>query len=117
MGHYLINLYQPVGGTPEPEVLAPIMDALGRVNEELKAAGSWVFTGGLHDPGSSTVVRAANGETIVTDGPFAEVREHIGGLYVITAADLDEALDWGRKISEASTLPVEVRPFQGVAFE
>jgi hypothetical protein len=117
MAHYLINLYQPVGGTPEPARLAPIMEALGRVNEDLKTAGAWVFTGGLHDPGSSTVVRATNGETIVTDGPFAEAREHIGGLYVISAADLDEALDWGRKISEASTLPVEVRPFQGVVFE
>ncbi|NLG76833.1 MAG: hypothetical protein GX535_11380, partial [Xanthomonadaceae bacterium] len=75
-------------------------------------AGAFVFTGGLHPPSTATVLRAKNDEVLITDGPYVEGKEHLGGFYVIRAADLDAALEWGRKLARASTLPIEVRPFQ-----
>jgi hypothetical protein len=87
------------------------MRDLDAVNEELRAAGAWVFAGGLHAPSSATVARLRDGEVLVTDGPFAEGKEYLGGISIITAADLDDALEWGRRIARATTLPIEVRPF------
>ncbi len=81
-------------------------------NDELQTAGKWVFGGGLHDPSVATVVRIEGGETVTTDGPFAESKEQLGGFWIIEAADLDEALAWAAKGSEACMGPVEVRPFQ-----
>ena len=92
--------------------MARITAGLHRLNEELRESGSWVFTGGLHTPGSATVVRA---DGMITDGPYLEGKEHIGGIYVITAPDLDAALRWGRKAAAATTLAIEVRPFQDVS--
>jgi hypothetical protein len=112
MKQYLLSVYQPDGPTPAPEVLATITRDLDQLNADLKAAGAWVFTGGLHSPGSATVLRPGDGEVLVTDGPFTEGKEHLGGLTVITAPDLDAALDWGRRLAAATTLPIEVRPFQ-----
>jgi hypothetical protein len=114
MRHYLLSIQQPDGGTPPPEVLEPIMRDLAVLNEELRAAGAWVFSGGLHDPGTATVVRVRDGEELVTDGPYTEGKEHVGGLTIIKAPDLDAALEWGRRLARATTLPVEVRPFAGV---
>jgi hypothetical protein len=85
------------------------------MNRELKAAGNWVFAGGLHPPSTATVVRVKNDETLMTDGPFVEGKEHIGGFSVIKAEDLDAALEYGRRLAKITTLPVEVRPFQGDA--
>jgi hypothetical protein len=82
-------------------------------NEELKAAGAWVFGGGLHEPGTATVVRVKDGDILTTDGPYVEGKEHVGGLSIITAPDLDAALEWGRKLARAALLPIEVRPFHG----
>jgi len=90
--------------------LAAQVDAF---NAELQASGSWVFAGGLHPASSATVVRAAEGEVSMTDGPFAESKEQMGGFWVIDVADLDAALDWGRRGAAACEGPVEVRPFQG----
>jgi hypothetical protein len=90
-----------------------IMARVAAVQEELKAAGKWVFFGTLTDASSATVVRAADGEVSMTDGPYAEAKEQIAGFTVIEAADLDEALEWARKGSEACMWPVEVRPFLG----
>jgi hypothetical protein len=113
MKQYLLSIYQPGDGSPPPkEVLEPIMQKIGALNEEMKRAGVFVFTGGLHAPGTATVLRAKNSEVLTTDGPFVEGKEHLGGFYVIQAPDLDAALDWGRKLAQASTLPIEVRPFQ-----
>jgi hypothetical protein len=84
-------------------------------NAELQAAGKWVFGGGLEPASTATVVRADGGDAVLTDGPYLETKEHIGGFWVITAADLDEALDWARKASAACEGPVEVRPFQSEA--
>jgi hypothetical protein len=112
MKRYLLSVYQPEGD-PLPSVdLEQIRRDVEALNEELKAAGSWVFAGGLHPPSTATVVRPKDGDMLVTDGPFAEGKEHIGGLSIIRAPDLDAALEWGRKAARATTLPVEVRPFQ-----
>ena len=111
MKYYLLAMHQPVGDPPPPEVLEPIMRDLSVVKEEMKAAGAWVFDGGLHGPEASTVVRLRDGEVLTTDGPYAEGKEHIGGIYVITSPDLDAALAWARKAAAATTLPIEVRPF------
>ena len=83
------------------------------MNQELMASGCWVFAGGLHPPGTATVVRVKDGEAFLTDGPFVEGKEHLGGFTVIKASDLDAALEWGRRLAQATTLPIEVRPFQG----
>jgi hypothetical protein len=112
MPRYLLSIYQPAGGTPPPEIIEPIMRDVSRVDEEMRAAGAWVFAGGLHEPGTATVVRPKDGEVLMTDGPFTEGKEVLGGITVVQADDLDAALEWGRRLSRATTLPVEVRPFQ-----
>ena len=114
MKQYLLSLYQPDGDPPGPEILDPIMRDLEALERELEEAGAWVFSAGLHPPSTATVVRAqGGGDYLVTDGPFTEGKEHLGGFTIIKAPDLDAALVWGRKLADASTLPVEVRPFQG----
>ncbi len=110
MKQYLLSVYQPDGDPPPPEILGPIMERVGEWNGELRAAGAWVFTSGLHPASTATVVRKRDGEVIITDGPFAEGKEHLGGFTIIAAADLDEALSWSRKFVEITGLPVEVRP-------
>ena len=113
MKQYLLSIYQPDGDPPPPEVLEPIMRDLEKVNEEMRAAGAWVFAAGLHDPSTATVLRAQEGEVLVTDGPFAEGKEHIGGFTIIEAPDLDAALEWGRRLAQVlEPLSIEVRPFQ-----
>ena len=113
MNLYLLSVYQPDGDPPPPEVLGPIMREVHALQDELKAAGAWVFSGGLHAPSTATVVRAQAGEVLVTDGPYVEGKEHIGGFTVIKAPDLDAALEWARKTARVTTLPIEVRPFMG----
>jgi hypothetical protein len=113
MKQYLLSVYQPAGEAPPPEMLEKVMRDLDAVNAELKASGAWVFAGGLHPPSTATVVRFQDGDVLTTDGPFAEGKEHLGGFTIIQAPDLDSALDWGRKVARATTLPIEVRPFQG----
>lgn len=114
MKQYLLSMVQPTGGSvPPPEVLDGVMAEVGRIREELRSRGSWVFGNGLHDPTSASTVRVVDGEVLMTDGPFAEGKEHVGGITIILAADLDEALGWARRYAAATTLPIEVRPFQG----
>lgn len=110
MQQYLLSIYQPDGDPPPPEVLGPIMAELGNWRQDLKDAGAWVFTTALHPPHTATVLRPADGEVLTIDGPFTEGKEHIGGFTIIAAADLDEALAWGRRLAEITTLPIEVRP-------
>lgn len=112
MTQYLLSVYQPDGPVPAPAILEGIVEDLDALNRELKAAGAWVFAGGLHPPETATVLRPKHGEVIVTDGPFAEARDHLGGFTIIEAPDLDAALEWGRRLASATTLPIEVRPFQ-----
>ncbi|GGO90111.1 YciI family protein [Wenjunlia tyrosinilytica] len=115
MKNYLLSVIQPAGDPPPPEVLDKVMRDVRAFDEELRAAGAWVFNGGLHPPSTATVVRVQDGEVLTSDGPFAEGKEHIGGCVIIKVTDLDSALEWGRKAAAATTLPIEVRPFQGEA--
>lgn len=85
---------------------------VGAVNEEMESAGAWVFGAGLRSTASATVVRPDAGEVTVTDGPYAESKEQMGGFWVIEAADLDAALEWARKCALACEGPVELRPMQ-----
>lgn len=86
---------------------------VGAFNNELEQAGAWVFAAGLHPASSATVVRSSAGEVSMTDGPYAETKEQMGGFWVIEASDLDSALDWAGKAAAASEGPVEVRPTEG----
>ncbi|MFE6925143.1 YciI family protein [Nocardia sp. NPDC057663] len=108
MKQYLLSIYQPDG--PAPENIDAIMDDLAALNDDMRAAGAWVFAVGLHEPSTATVVRAKEGDVLITDGPYAEGTEHIGGFTLIQAADLDEALEWAGKLAAVLTLPIEVRP-------
>jgi hypothetical protein len=113
MKQYLLSIYQPDGPIPAPEVLAKISSDVRAVREDIRAAGAWVFSGGLHASSTATVLDPRSDQMPMTDGPYVEGKEHIGGLVIINAESLDEALAWGRKVARATTLPVEVRPFQG----
>ncbi len=113
MKQYLLSIYQPDGDPPPPEVLEPVMRDLAALNDEMRAAGAWVFGAGLYAPETATVLRAKDGEVFMTDGPFAEGKEHLGGFTIVQAADLDAALVWGRRLAEVlSPLAIEVRPFR-----
>ena len=112
MTKYLLSIYQPDGGKPSPEFLAAVGRDLHAMNEELKAKGSWIFSRALHPPSTATVVRLRGREVLTTDGPYIEGKEHIGGFWIIEAPDLDAALGWASKAARATTLPIEVRPFQ-----
>jgi len=112
MKQYLLSIYQPDGGTPPPEVLEKVMRDVNALIQETKAAGAWVFNGGLHPPTTATVLRHQRDEVLMTDGPYAEGKEHIGGFMIVKAPDLDVALEWGRKLARVlSPLAIEVRPF------
>jgi hypothetical protein len=112
MKNYLLAIYQPDGPPPAPDVLDNLLRNVNALRRELKAAGAWVFADGLHGPSTASVLRPKpGGEVLITDGPFAEGKEHIGGLYILRAPDLDAALEWARKAALATTLPIEVRPF------
>jgi hypothetical protein len=114
MKQYLLTIYQPDGDPPPPEVLGPIMRDINAVTQEMKAAGVWVFNGGLHAASTATVVRLQDGKVLMTDGPYVEGKEHVGGFTIIRAPDLDAALEWAGKLARAvALLPIEVRPFQG----
>ena len=120
MKQYLLSIYQPDGPPPPPDALHKFMEDITAFIEETKKSGAWVFNGGLHPPTTATVVRVRGGEALITDGPFAEGKEHIGGFVVLNARELDSALEWARKLARILILPgndtglaVEVRPFHG----
>ncbi|MFI9635414.1 YciI family protein [Nocardia sp. NPDC051929] len=110
MKNYLLGIYQPDDGVPDN--LDEIMRDLAALNDAMRAAGAWVFAAGLHAPSTATVLRAEGDDMLITDGPYVEGKEHIGGFTVIRAADLDEALEWGRRLAAVVTLPIEVRPIR-----
>ncbi len=111
MNEYLLSIIQPDG--PPPANIGEIMERVHAVNAELKAANAWVFNQALMPASSATVVRTRAGDPPMTDGPWIEGKEHVGGIIVVAANDLDGALEWAKKYSAATTLPVEVRPFVG----
>jgi hypothetical protein len=106
---YLLAVHSVEGApAPSPEDMQTAFAQTDRINTELQSAGAWVFGGGLLPPETATVVRV---DGAMTDGPFAETKEQLGGFWVIRAADLDEALAWAAKCAQACMNPVEVRPF------
>jgi hypothetical protein len=111
MKQYLLSVITPEGNPPPPEILDPIMRGVEAFRQELRDADAWVFSGGLNHPTTATVLRLQDGNVVMTDGPFAEGKEYIGGFTIIKAPDLDAALEWGRKLTRVITLPIEVRPF------
>jgi hypothetical protein len=108
--HDDVSTYEMDFDSPEVKRLVAQVDAF---NADLQAASAWVFGGGLHPPTSATVVRSKEGEVSMTDGPYAESKEQMGGFWIIEATDLDAALDWAGRAAAACEGPVEVRPFQG----
>jgi hypothetical protein len=113
MKQYLMSVHYVEGvEMPSGDRRQQMFDDVGVFNEKLQADGQWVFAGGLHTPDVSTVVDNTGSETVTTDGPFAEAKEHIAGFWVITAPDLDAALALAAEASKACQGPVEVRPFQ-----
>jgi hypothetical protein len=113
MPQYLLTIYQPDGEKPPPEVLEPIMQNVADLKQDMQEAGVWVFGNGLHPPETATVLRATDDDVLLTDGPYVEGKEHVGGFDIIEAPDLDAALHWGRKLARVlAPLPIEVRPFQ-----
>ena len=115
MPYYLLSVIESDADPRPPEVVERIMRDNDALVQEVMASGAWVFGGRLHPPSTATVVRPRGGEVLTTDGPFAEAKEHIGGILVIRAPDLDTALEWGRKQAQATTCPIEVRPFHSAA--
>ena len=112
MKQYLLSVCYPAGSTqPLPDALNKIMSDVVALNKEMQTAGVWVFSGGLHPSSSSTVLRQQAGEIVMTDGPFIESKEQIGGITIVKVPDLDAALSWAQKLSRATTTPIEVRPF------
>ena len=89
MKQYLLSVIQPAGDPPPPETLERVMRDVDALRHELQAAGAWVFAGGLHPPSTATVVRVQDGEVLMTDGPFAEGKEHIGGFTIIKKSVID----------------------------
>ena len=113
MKQYMLAVHSVEGEpTPSDDQRQILFAQVDRVNAELQSAGAWVFGGGLLPPDSATVVRVEGGNTTMTDGPFAETKEQLGGFWVIRCADLDQALAWAQKCAGACQGPVEVRPFQ-----
>jgi hypothetical protein len=113
MTQYLLSVYQPDGPVPPADELAKIVADVEVVDQEMRDKGVWVFSGGLHPPATATVLRPTDGDVLLTDGPFTEAKEHLGGFTIIDVPDLDAALEWSRRLALATTLPIEVRPFQG----
>ena len=121
MPHYALSIYQPDGEPPPPEVLAPVMRKMNALIEDARSQRVWVFNGGMHAPSTASVVRIKNGEALITDGPYVEGKEHIGGFMIVDVPDLDAALHWAKRMAQALSipghpdgLPIEVRPFSHV---
>ena len=112
MTQYLVAIYRAANYDPAVSEDEAMGREIGALNEEMKAAGVRVFVGGLQPQSSARSLRLQTaGKVLITDGPYVETKEHMGGFWVLKAADLDEALAWGRKAAVACRASVEVRPF------
>jgi hypothetical protein len=111
MAQFLVAIHHPDNYDPSTEGEAMVRD-IDVLNEEMEAAGARFFAGGLSAPSHAKSLRAqSNGKVLITDGPYLETKEHIGGFWILEAADMNEALAWGRKAVIACRAPVEVRAF------
>ncbi len=116
MSQYLLSTYmvegEVEGGPSTPEEMQTFMQRVIALEAEMDESGTFVFGGALHSPDAATVVDLGDGDVVMTDGPFAESKEHIGGFYIINAEDLDAALVWAEKTAQATNHSIEVRPFR-----
>jgi hypothetical protein len=115
MAKYLLSHHSVEGEARDPmtdEEMQRFMTQIHALEAEMRSTGTYVFGGALHAPDTATVVRVSGGDVLTTDGPFAESKEHLGGLYIIEAEDLDAALTWASKTAEAVAHAIEVRPFR-----
>ena len=109
MPKYLLSGHNADNYVPSPEDLA-MMDTIHALNREMIAAGVRIFACGVSPAAQAKTLRAQpDHKVLLTDGPYLETKEHIGGFWILEAADLDEALAWGRKAAVACRAPVEVR--------
>jgi hypothetical protein len=118
MAKYLLSVHSGEGDVGDPmteDQMEQFMERVNLLEAEMRSTGAWLFGGALNDPGTATVVQVSNGEVLTTDGPFVESKEHLGGFYIIEADDLDAALIWATKTSEAVSHAIEVRPFRHVS--
>ena len=118
MAKYLLSVHSGEGDVGDPmteDQMEQFMERVNLLEAEMRSTGAWLFGGALNDPDTATVVQVSNGEVLTTDGPFAESKEHLGGFYIIEADDLDAALTWAAKTSEAVSHAIEVRPFRHVS--
>jgi hypothetical protein len=118
MPKYLLSVHTVDGQAREPmtdEQMQQYEQEIQPLEADMKSSGTWVFSGRLHDADTATVVRASGEEVLTTDGPFVEAKEHIAGFYIIEAADLDAALGWASRVTQAVKAPIEVRPFADTA--
>lgn len=116
MSQYLLSTYfvegQVEGSPATPEEMQTFMERVIALEAEMEASDTFVFGGALHGPDAATVVSSPGGDVVMTDGPFAESKEHIGGFYIINADDFDAALVWAGKTAAATNHAIEVRPFR-----
>ena len=115
MTQYLLALYRDYAVPISPERSQQVWAGVNALGDKLEDAGAFVFKSGMQGgPESATVVRQSGGDFLITDGPYAETKEHLAGFWIINAADLDEALEWAKLAAAAEQRPIEVRPiFEG----
>jgi hypothetical protein len=114
MKQYLLSVHHD-GDFPDPDTedMQRMFQQVDAFNAQLQDSGAWVFAGGLHPKDTATTIRYKEGSTLVTDGPWSETKEQLGGFWVIEAEDLDAALKLAERAAAACEGDVEVRPFQG----
>ena len=116
MNQYLLSVHMGQSDAPAhqmtPEEMQGFMERVIALEAEMDASGTFVFGGRLTGPDDAAVVRTGDGNAVTTDGPYIETKEHIGGFYIINAADRDAAMAWAAKVTDAIGAPIEVRPFQ-----
>ena len=120
MPHYMLSAHSREDESRPPmthEEMQASWQHISALEADMKAAGAWVFSARLHGPSTATVVRVQSGDVLMTDGPFVETKDHLGGFYVIEAPDLDAALAWASKVTGVVGAPIEVRPFAAIAWE
>jgi len=114
MTQYMLSVHSSAGASRAPmteEEMQRSWGVIQALEADMKSSDTLVFSGRLHDADTATVVRATDGAVVTTDGPFVEAKEHLGGFYIIRAQDLDGALAWASKVTQAISAPIEVRPF------
>ncbi len=111
MTQYLLALYRDYAVPISPERSQQVWADVNSLGAKLEDAGAFIFKGGMQGGAeSATVVRQSGGDLLITDGPYTETKEHLAGFWIISAADLDEALEWAKLAAVAEQLPIEVRP-------